>query len=320
MNDSFFREVNYLRLSLTDDCTLHCPYCRRIGYDTELSRINSSKLLSVSEISRLVRAMSELGINKIRLTGGEPMLRPDLIDIIKVIKAVPGIDEITMTTNAQAFCGKANELKAAGLNRVNISLDSLLKERFKRLTGGDLDLVLSGIDEALTTGLTPVKINVVLMRGVNDDEFFNFLELAKTRPVDVRFIELMPISFLDTDSLRIPTDELIKKCPELFKLEGRSGNQPANEYTAPGFIGRVGFISPMSHRFCNTCNRIRVTGDGKIRMCLGNNDEIAIPRPIEDGNIDEVKRVIKLAIQKKPETHSFLNDFNTNRSMNEIGG
>ncbi|MFZ5975444.1 MAG: GTP 3',8-cyclase MoaA [Bacillota bacterium] len=316
MLDSKGRDIRYLRLSITERCTLKCAYCRAGNGDCP--RKNE---LTAGEFERIVKAMAKLGIIKIRVTGGEPLLRRDVEDIIARISVIPGITEIAMTTNAQHLSGRTEALKCAGLTRLNISLDSLKRERYAELTGGgDFDAVMDGINEAVATGLHPVKLNMVVVRGSNDDEIDDFIALAKDRPVDVRFIELMPIGELGLDaSKRVSTDEILAARPYLIPIPPRYPGQPSKDYTIEGFKGRVGFISPLSHKFCGACNRVRVMSDGVLKTCLGNNNEVSLLSALEKGDA-ALLETIHDAIYHKPLGHEFESGFSSVRDMSKIGG
>ena len=316
MKDQFGRSITYLRLSLTERCTLKCAYCR-----AEEGQCPKQKELSGLDFIRIVRCLSTLGINKVRLTGGEPMLRKDLLEIVSGIRAIPQIGEITMTTNAQHLAGQAAALKAAGLSRLNISVDSLQPKRYHDMTaGGDLGLVLAGIDDAIQAGLTPLKLNAVLMRGVNDDEVDDFIELTKDRPIDMRFIELMPLGNEDHTGQRIESGELIAARPSLVPLPPRYAGQPSADYAMPGHMGRVGFISPMSHRFCGDCNRVRVMSDGMLRPCLGDNREVSLREALSQPDDSVLTKIMEEAIYQKPRTHGFDEAFHSQKNMSRIGG
>ena len=316
MNDRFGRTITYLRLSLTERCTLKCAYCRAgegiCPKKGELSR---------DEFLRIVRAFAAVGVKKVRLTGGEPMLRRDLIPIISGIRAIDEICEITMTTNGQHLAGQCRALREAGLNRLNISVDSLKPERYTAITGGgSLSLVLAGIEEAFAAGFPSVKLNVVLLRGQNDDETADFIALTKDRPLSVRFIEYMPLGETDQASLRVTGAELLQKHPELVPVEPAYLGQPARDYQMPGYVGRVGLIDPMSHRFCADCNRVRVMSDGMIRPCLGSNEEFSLKEALEQADDHALNAVIARAIALKPETHCFDEAFTAEKTMRHIGG
>lgn len=316
MNDRFGRKITYLRLSLTERCTLKCAYCRAgEGFCPKKSE------LSQDEFLRIVRAFALAGVRKVRLTGGEPMLRRDLLPIISGIRAISGIEEITMTTNGQQLAGQCRALREAGLDRLNISVDSLKPERYAAITGGgSLARVLSGIEEAFASGFRSLKLNVVLLRGQNDDETEDFIALTKDRPISVRFIEYMPLGETDQANLRVTGAELLKKHPQLVPVEPSYIGQPARDYQMPGSVGRVGLINPMSHRFCADCNRVRVMSDGMVRPCLGSNTEFSLKEALEKDGDEALNQVIAEAIAHKPETHCFDEGFLAEKTMRHIGG
>jgi cyclic pyranopterin phosphate synthase len=313
MIDCFGRNIEYLRLSLTDHCNLHCSYCRCIPTNP------ASNELSAAHIERIIACMATLGINKVRLTGGEPLLRQDLEDIIAAICSQKNVHDICMTTNAHGLASRARDLKKAGLMRVNISLDSLKKNRFYNISGGSLEHVFAGIDAALAAGLSPIKINCVVLKSINDDEIDDFITLAKEKPLHIRFIELMPMGGVKNDELRVANNTLLNLHPELLPLPPRYAGQPATEYSGDGFYGTVGFISPVTRPFCNTCNRVRITPDGKLRPCLGDNTEIDLQEAL--GADDQTLfHTISNAIYNKPPGHHFAEGFVSERHMNRIGG
>ena len=316
MIDANGRSIEYLRLSVTERCTLRCTYCRADEGDCP-----KQKELSAEQLLRIVRVMASLGINKVRLTGGEPLLRRDLVELIRNMFSLPDIREITLTTNGQQLAERAAELRQAGLNRINISLDSLDSDKYRELTGGgSLQKVLDGIDAALAAGLQPIKLNAVLMRGKNDDEIDDFMALAKDRPIDMRFIELMPLGNTDQSAQRITADEIIAARPQLIALPPRYPGQPSADYTLPGYLGRIGFIAPISHSFCSDCNRVRVMSDGMLRPCLGNNAEISLCQALADADDQQLTEVIREAIWHKPLGHSFDDCFHAVKNMSKIGG
>ncbi|MFZ3069726.1 MAG: GTP 3',8-cyclase MoaA [Anaerolineaceae bacterium] len=315
MIDQYGRDIIYLRLSVTERCTLRCTYCR-----VEEGLCPKAEELTAEDFSRIVRVFAELGIKKVRITGGEPLLRKDILDIIRRIAAVKGIEDISMTTNAQRLPGNALALKQAGLRRLNISLDSLNAETFREMTGGELGLVLSGIDEAIEAGLLPVKVNMVVVQGVNDSEIDDFIALTRDRPIDVRFIELMPIGDLGrNERRRISNDALIQARPYLKPLPARYIGQPSTDYRVEGHVGRVGFISPISHKFCANCNRIRLMSDGKLRPCLGVDSEISLLEALQQGD-DALLETIREVIFYKPVGHAFESCSYSDRNMSRIGG
>lgn len=315
MKDSYGRQIDYLRLSLTDRCTLRCAYCR---FDEGICP--KTKELSSDELIMLTEACVDLGVKRVRLTGGEPTLRKDIVEIVRGIAGLPGLEDLSMTTNGQMFSKMAQDLKDAGLMRLNISMDSLKPEVFEKLTGGSLQKVLDSIQIATELGFSPIKINCVLMRGINDNEVDDFIALAGKYKIDVRFIEYMPIGCGNAShNLRINNQELIKERPWLEALPPRMHGQPSSDYTFPGALGRVGFISPISHRFCGDCNRIRIMSDGNLRTCLGKDSEISMQEAILEGK-DAVKETIRKAIWDKPARHKFDEDCLESRNMSRIGG
>jgi len=262
----------------------------------------------------------QLGIQKVRLTGGEPLLRKDILEIVERIARLEGLQDLSMTTNAQMLPGKAQLLKQAGLRRLNISLDSLKPEVFHELTGGDIQPVLQGMEEAVEAGLLPLKLNVVLVRGINDGEIDDFIALTRDRPIDVRFIELMPIGdHGENTARRISNQEVLNARPYLQPLPARYPGQPSSDYQVPGYRGRVGFISPISHQFCADCNRIRVMSDGTLRPCLGVDREIPLTSAIAQDD-DALREAIQTAIFKKPAAHRFESCTFEERNMSRIGG
>ncbi len=316
MRDQFGREINYLRLSITERCNLRCIYCRESN-----DCFTTENELTAAEISRIVAQMIALGVNKVRVTGGEPLVRKDLEDIISDIARHDEIKDLCMTTNAQGLENRVMNLRRAGLQRLNISLDSLCKERYSKMTrGGHLSDVLAGVEASIACGMKCVKINTVLVRGINDSEIDDFIRLAKDYPLDVRFIELMPIGRLGEDAgRRITSGEVLENHPELIRVAPRSQNQPSEDYAGEGFRGRVGFISPVSHKFCTDCNRVRLTSDGHIRMCLGCNEETDLRMELTQPD-DVLRESIRNAIFHKPCSHAFETMFHSQRAMNRIGG
>ncbi len=314
MVDQFDRQVNYLRLSLTQRCNLNCSYC---GSGRCLSQKDE---LTPSEIELLVKAFAKCGITKLRLTGGEPLLRSDLPDIVKRVSNIEGIKDISATTNGILLTKElAEKLKEAGLHRINISLDSLQPERYKKITGGgNLADVLNGIDAAIVSSLTPLHLNVVLARGINDDEADDFIRFASNNPVTVRFIELMPFSPNDDGKGIVPNSEILARHPYLVPLVSTSRAQPSVDYSVKGWKGNVGFISPITNKFCGDCNRVRLLSNGNLKPCLGSDEETVL-RPFlfdEERLIKEIKNAVRL----KPKGHHFERGCSTGRSMQSIGG
>jgi cyclic pyranopterin phosphate synthase len=314
MKDQYSREISYLRLSVTERCTLRCVYCR-----SDEGLCPKAEELSALQLVEITKACAELGITKVRITGGEPLLRRDLTEIIAGIKAIDSIVDISLTTNAQDLKAQAQQLKDAGLNRLNISMDSLKPARFQALTGGNLLKVLEGIDAALKVGLTPVKVNCVLMKDVNDDEIDDFIILTRDKPIEVRFIEYMPIGESGAGKVRINNQDILAKRPELKPVQPRYAGQPSKDYRIEGYMGRVGLISPISHRFCEDCNRIRVMSDGTLRACLGEENEVSL-KPVMDKGHEAIRALIESTIFNKPRGHKFGCVPLTERNMSRIGG
>lgn len=315
MRDGFGREITYLRLSVTERCTLRCTYCR-----ADEGCCPKEAELSARDLVRVANACADLGITRVRLTGGEPLLRRDILQIVAGIREIPGIRDISLTTNAQMLTEVASGLKQAGLDRINISLDSLKPEVFYQMTGGSLEKVLQGIEASIKAGLNPIKINVVLVRGLNDLEVDDFIQLTRDNALDVRFIESMPIGAgTRSDHLRVDNTELIKQHSGLQPIPPRNPGQPSRDFQIPGYKGRVGFISPISHQFCADCNRIRVISDGSLRTCLGQEMEIPLLPALAEGD-EALREVIKQAVMSKPAGHHFRLEHLNARGMSNIGG
>jgi cyclic pyranopterin phosphate synthase len=322
--DTYQRTINYLRISVTDRCNLRCVYCMP---EEGIKLMSHLDILSYEEIITLVKAAAELGIDKVRLTGGEPLVRAGVSDLIKMIADIDTIRDISMTTNGVLLAKYAAELKEAGLDRVNISLDTLKPERFHQITRcGKLEDTLKGIEAAQEADLTPVKINMVVMAGVNDDEIADFAKKTITDGWNVRFIEQMPVSatgekgpeLFSVKDMKLRIDPLGKMEP--FKM--RTGNGPAKYYKLPGASGTIGFITPVTEHFCAECNRLRLTADGKLRLCLLQEDEIDLREPLRSGaSIEELKTLIKDAIGKKPKGHTLGEEGrHKGRPFSQVGG
>jgi cyclic pyranopterin phosphate synthase len=320
--DSFGRSINYLRISVTDRCNLRCIYCMP---PEGVPQMPHSEILSYEEVRTVVRAAAELGINRIRLTGGEPLVRAELSKLIKMISQIEGIQELSLTTNGTFLKNYALELKQAGLSRVNVSLDTLKADKFQYITRlGKLKDVLEGIEAAKEAGFHPVKINTVVMRGINDDEILDFAKMTYKDGWHVRFIELMPFKGV---AEFVPSIELRQHISLLGKLEPSAsitGNGPAMYYRLAGAKGTIGFISPLTETsFCSRCNRMRLTPDGRLRPCLLEEDEIDLKMPLRNNaSMEELKRLILKAVASKPE-HHHLEGGNVRlvkRKMSQIGG
>jgi cyclic pyranopterin phosphate synthase len=321
--DSFQRPLNYLRISVTDRCNLRCVYCM----PTEgIPLAAHEDILSYEEIVTVTQAAAELGIVKVRITGGEPLVRAGLVGLVAMLAQIDGIDDISMTTNAELLERHAGDLKAAGLHRVNVSLDSLRGDRFGQITRvGDLDRVLRGIAAAKEDGLGPVKTNTVVIRGTNDDEVVDFARLTLEDDWNVRFIEYMPFANGDqrADDLMVPVAEMRRRIEALGRLEPAfgGGGGPAKYFRLPGAMGTIGFISPVSEHFCQACNRLRLTADGRLRPCLFSDDEVDLREPLRQGaTSQDIKRFILEAASCKPEGHKLKAGISCERFMAQIGG
>jgi len=324
--DPFGRSIEYLRLSITDRCNLRCRYCMP---EEGVPPLAHGDILSYEELLRIALAATTLGIRKIRVTGGEPLIRRGVVEFVRQLASLPNAPEIVLTTNGLRLAELAAPLKAAGLQRVNVSLDTLRPDRFVQLTRREgLQLVLDGLCAAEAAGLSPVKINVIPLRGINDDELLDFARLTVMHPWDVRFIEFMPISpDLELSSgERIPMAEIEEQLTALGSLEALPrGNSagPAQLYRLPGARGCVGLIPAVSGHFCPECNRLRVTADGRIRGCLFGNQEIDLKTVLRSGDDESaLEELLHAAVCSKPEKHTIGSPlFKTpNRRMQGIGG
>ena len=323
--DSFQRPINYLRISVTDRCNLRCVYCMPAEGVREMSHRD---ILSYEEIYTVVRAASELGINKVRLTGGEPLVRLGMPKLVAMLGQIEAVDDISLTTNGTLLGRYAAELKRAGLKRVNISLDTLKPERFRAITRGhcDLDDVLAGIEAARSAGLSPVKINVVVMAGINDDEVLDFAGKTISEGWHVRFIEFMPIAGVGSAALNyVPVENIKRELEELGELAPcfpHVGNGPARYFRFPDSQGSIGYISPVSEHFCFNCNRLRLTADGKLRSCLLSDEEIDLKQPLRRGiTSTELGDLIKQAVARKPLRHRLAEGrLPLDRPMTQVGG
>lgn len=357
MRDSFGRTIDYLRVSVTDRCNFRCIYCMpNEGYPVSPKQ----ELLTFEEMARLIHLAADLGITKVRLTGGEPLVRRDLPELVRKVASHPNVQDLSCTTNAFLLKPKAQELKDAGLQRVNVSLDTLCPERFARIARrGSLQQVLDGLEAAFDVGLEPVKVNCVLMKGVNDDEAVDFARLTLERPLHVRFIELMPIRWnldetepmdafaaltgnRDLFRLRIAQDDGMLNDAQMRRMvvstdvareqiEAELGemspaeiptNGPARTYRIKGAIGTVGFISQISNDLCSRCNRLRLTADGQLRPCLMADGEVDLRTPLRTGATDgEIKALFRNVVQAKPERHYLAEGQKvTGRGMSQLGG
>ena len=321
--DSFSRRINYMRISVTERCDLRCIYCTD-RFDPTLSH---EDILRYEEIHRIVQAAAGLGVKKLRLTGGEALMRLGLYRLVEMLSHTEGIDEVSLTTNGTQLARHADELKAAGLSRVNVSLDSLKPDRFERITGSNrIKDVLEGIEVAKKAGLNPVKINMVVLRDVNDDEVLDFAQKTLSDGWHVRFIEHMPFVNGNGANGVVPTRDIMSSIEHsLGKLSPHlppSGNGPARYYKLPDAAGTLGFIGAVTECFCAECNRFRLTADGHLRPCLLDDDEIDLKGPLRQGaDIKELERLILQAATRKQEQHHLgENGAPAKRQMRQIGG
>jgi len=328
--DRFNREVNYVRISVTDRCDFRCVYCMA----EDMTFLPRAKILTLEEIEWVGQAFVELGVSKIRLTGGEPLIRKNMISLVESLGRLKGLDELVITTNGSQLPKLASPLKEAGIKRINISLDSLKEDRFKQLTRtGSLDTVLEGVDAAIAAGFDKIKINAVILKGRNDDEILDLVEYVLEKNIDITFIEEMPLGLIsehDRQESYMSSDEIVDIIEARYSLlasaESTSGpsryyriSDSANEYSS-----RIGFISPHSHNFCSTCNRVRVTAEGRLLLCLGNEHSVDLRAVIRKhpGDIEILKQTIIKAMDLKPERHYFdlSEEPQIVRFMNTTGG
>ncbi|GAA0116440.1 GTP 3',8-cyclase MoaA [Clostridium senegalense] len=318
MIDSFGRNINYLRISVTDLCNLRCKYCIP---EQGINKIDNKEILTLEEIEEITKIFVELGVTKVRITGGEPLVRKNVLKLIKNIGSIEKIKDFSITTNGTSLEDYIEELKAFGVNRLNISLDTFNEDRYKYITrGGELQKVLNGIEKAKQMGISPIKFNVVLVKGFNDDEIKDFVNLTIDEDVHVRFIELMPIGQCKNWSLGkfISNETILSKVKGLEEVESEDISSPAKYYKLPNAKGKVGLISSISCNFCKDCNRIRLTCDGKLKLCLHSDEEIDLKNPLRNG--EDVKQIIINAINKKPQRHNLEDGEYINRNMVAIGG
>ena len=305
MHDGFGRRIEYLRISVTDKCNLRCVYCMP---EEGLPWLRRDQLLSYEEIAEIVRVMAGMGLRKVRITGGEPLVRRDLPTLVRKIRAVDGISDVALSTNAVLLTEMADELRAAGVDRLNVSLDSLRPDRIDAISRrpGSADAVLRGLEAAERAGFAPIKINCVVMRGRNDDEVADFAAITRERPWHVRFIEVMPTG----DNLGVSrdefvsSDEILERVSGIGALEpvaGPAGNGPARYFAFAGAAGTVGVITPMSHNYCGSCNRMRLTADGQLRPCLFGSIQTNLRDPLRRG--EPIEPLVRQTLRIKPERH-----------------
>ena len=326
--DSFQRQINYLRLSVTDHCNYRCFYCRS---EDEMHNSRRLDVLRFEEIVRVVKIFASLGISKVRLTGGEPLLRKNIIELISALGEIDGIKDLPLSTNAHLLTQHAVALKQAGVNRVNISLDSLNKARFKEITrGGDLNQVLAGIDQALAAGLTPVKINMVVMADYNDGEIESMLDFCFDKNIEARFIETMPIGMPGVEIMakHYPKEKILARIKkhsnsELIGKKNSKTAGPASQFEIANTGQSFAVISAVSDHFCASCNRVRLSAKGDFILCLGQEDSLSLKSLIRQGYSDKtIREHILRAIVVKPEKHNFNEDIHhiDTRHMVAMGG
>lgn len=323
LKDGFGRSIQYLRISVTDRCNFRCLYCMPVA---GLEWLPKSEILSYEEIAAVVAQLSPLGLTRLRITGGEPTIRPDLHRLIQLLRAVPGIEDISLSTNGVRLAELAPQLKDAGLDRVNISVDSLRPDRIKAISRRNLQFdPVSAADAAQRAGLAPIKINMVVMRGINDDEVADLARLTIDRPWHVRFIELMPVGELRevTWDHVVPGEEILRAASTVAGLEPVTdpvrGNGPASYFRFDNAAGSVGIITPMTHTYCGSCNRVRLTADGRLRTCLFGDAQTDLRTPLRDGL--PLEPFFRAALTTKPKEHHLLQmNVGGLRALSEVGG
>jgi cyclic pyranopterin phosphate synthase len=324
--DAFRRPITYLRVSVTDRCNLRCVYCMP---EAGLPWIPKPEILTYEEIVDIVRAAAHVGVRSIRLTGGEPLIRRDLHRLVAMVAAIPGIDDVALSTNGLLLADQAPALAAAGLRRVNVSLDTLQDDRFTAIARRPgLARVLAGIDAAIEAGLGPVKLNCVLMRGTNDDELEAFAQMTRDRAVHIRFIEVMPVT--DNVDLQrntwISSDEVLERLSalgELHPVPNPHGNGPARTFAYDDVPGTLGVISPLAHDYCDRCNRVRLSADGRLKLCLFGDHLIDLRTPLRNGEGESaIVDLLRGAMHVKPERHHLAlgETASMMRAFSEIGG
>ena len=327
MIDSFGRTIDYVRLSVTDRCNLRCLYCMP---ECGVEQLEHAQVMRFEEMLRLCRVLSGLGVSKFKVSGGEPLVRRGVCDFIADLKQVPGVEQVTLTTNGVLLRQNLERLKTAGIDGINISLDTLNEFTFRELTrNGDIDTVLEGLQAALAARICPIKINALLLKGKNDSELETLAAMARDMDVSVRFIELMPIG-LGTVYEPVSGEEVLQRLTVAYgrpeEYDRPMGNGPARYYTFPGFKGKIGLINAISHAFCSSCNRVRLTSDGWLKLCLQFDIGVDLLTPLRQGASDqEIEQLVRQAIAQKPEKHVFDRergqiDNREIKNMNSIGG
>jgi GTP 3',8-cyclase len=320
MNDQFGRRIEYLRISVTDRCNFRCVYCMPLE---GLQWLPKSEILSYEEITEIVRQLAPLGLTRLRLTGGEPTIRPGLSALVRSLRAIPEISDLALSTNGLKLPELAPSLAAAGLDRVNISADSLRPDRITAIARRRLAFdPIAAAMAAERAGLDPIKLNVVVMRGINDDEINDFAQVTVDHAWHVRFIELMPVGDMRalTWNHVVPSDEILDRLGDVIPTTGPArGNGPAAYYRLPGARGTIGMITPMTHTYCAACNRVRLTADGRLRTCLFGDHEVNLRDPLRRGE-SVVPHVLR-ALAEKPEAHGLLQmQVGGLRALSQVGG
>jgi cyclic pyranopterin phosphate synthase len=323
LSDQFGRRIEYLRISVTDRCNFRCVYCMPLD---GLPWLPKAEILTYEEISEIVRQLAPLGLRRLRITGGEPTIRPDLVALIRLLRGVPEIEDISLSSNGVKLPHMARSLREAGLDRVNLSADSLRPDRIsaiaRRNLGFDPVVAAKAAQEA---GLDPIKINMVVLRGINDDEVADFARLTVANPWHVRFIELMPVGDLRelTWEHVVPSDEILDRIAALGAIAPDSGpargNGPAKYFRLAGAVGTVGIITPMTHTYCGSCNRVRLTADGRLRTCLYGDHEVNLRDPLRRG--EALDPLFRQALAEKPKEHQLLQmRVGGLRALSQVGG
>ena len=307
MQDGFGRRISYLRVSVTDRCNFRCGYCLPRSHREFAT---PADWLGAGELARVVGLFARLGVNHVRLTGGEPLVRPEIVGIARRIAALPGIEDLSLSTNAARLAGLSKDLRAAGVRRLNVSLDSLDPVRFRQLTGGRLQPVLAGIAAARAAGFRPIKINMVVMRGRNDDEVEAMVDFCRDHALTLRFIETMPVGHAGQAAQAdyVALHEVEARLRRRFRLEPAAmhGSGPARYFRVDDGALRIGFITPQSQHFCDTCNRVRLSATGDLVLCLGQEHKVALGRLLRDGADDDaLLDAIRAGIARKPARHHF---------------
>ena len=323
LRDQFGRSIEYLRISVTDRCNFRCLYCMPVE---GLAWLPKEEILSYEEIARVVAQLAPLGLRRLRITGGEPTIRPALERLISMLRAIPQVQDIALSTNGVKLPEMATTLREAGLDRVNISADSLRPDRIAAIARRNLGFdPIAAASAAEAAGLAPIKLNVVVMRGINDDEITDFARLTLDHPWHVRFIELMPVGGLRelTSEHIVPSDEVLERASSIGALEAGGGpprgNGPAAYYHYTGAQGSIGVITPMTHTYCGSCNRVRLTADGRLRTCLFGDHEVDLRSPLRAGEVLEPH--FRRALAEKPKEHALLQlRIGGLRALSQVGG